>query len=666
MYFLNHSYFAGDIDTAIKMCMEVIRQDPGAPEPFQTLSTLYEESGEFEKSVQFAVIGAHLVPPDSEEWERLANMSLELNDIRQACYCYKKAIDADPSILKYHYTRCNLLEEINEKKKALQGYRRLSLSLRPDQGPEHLEASREIARLLHERGDVETAKNVIQTTMEKFQDHVQPEYVNLLLELLITLGEHAEALQTMCLKCDAKFESDETAAQVSALNHEQQLKAFKRVTIPSSMPIDIKVKLVVVLVNLGATHLVHPFTEEIRQYDVGEFGDLLLDIAEAFMGQKCHREALKFLEILVHDEEYGKAAVWLQYGECLYETNCLEEAEEAYQKVVSLAPQHYEARRALSTVLHKLGRPDEALTTLTQDEKAELLDPALLFQKCQLLHSEGRVDEFIKKSTLLFSRHFVELRSPQEVMAVASTKRLSKKTKGLSEVRAISRAMELSDESGPSASFDSESSVKPIEEYELMRQVCDALFEQKRFTELQRLTFSSLGSNIFNKYPDIMKECEFLCLLSSFLNDDAHHAYNFIRELVTKDVTNNKLWNLFNAIITSSDDMRHSKFLMRLTTRHPDNVPMGILNGNNCLMSGTYKYSLGEYINVFKVERNNPMVPLMLGITFVHLACQKFSSRKHNLLIQVRTLKYDKALLTCENVLNYNSQKTIKNEMSLE
>ena len=97
----NLRFARGDADTAIKMCMEVIRQDPGAPEPFQTLSTLYEEVGEFEKSVQFAVIGAHLAPPDAEEWERLANMSLELGDPRQAASCYKKAIgNVKISILK--------------------------------------------------------------------------------------------------------------------------------------------------------------------------------------------------------------------------------------------------------------------------------------------------------------------------------------------------------------------------------------------------------------------------------------------------------------------------------------------------------------------------------------------------------------------------------------
>ena len=66
----------GDTDTAIKMCMEVIRQDPGAPEPFQSLSTFYEDTGEFEKSLQFALIGAHLAPPDGEEWERYNNFDL--------------------------------------------------------------------------------------------------------------------------------------------------------------------------------------------------------------------------------------------------------------------------------------------------------------------------------------------------------------------------------------------------------------------------------------------------------------------------------------------------------------------------------------------------------------------------------------------------------------
>ena len=52
---------------------------------------------------------------------------------------------------------------------------------------------------------------------------------------------------------------------------------------------------------------------------------------------------------------------------------------------MEFAPNHFEARKCLSTILHQLGRFDEALHTLTQDEEAELLNPTLLYERCQLL-----------------------------------------------------------------------------------------------------------------------------------------------------------------------------------------------------------------------------------------------------------------------------------------
>ena len=85
-----------------------------------------------------------------------------------------------------------------------------------------------------------------------------------------------------------------------------------------------------------------------------------------------------------------------------------------------------EARRALSNILNRLGRPDEALRTLSQDEEAELLNPTLLYEKCLLLHNEKRIDEFIPKAELLFSRCdcqlnvFVKIGNKEEMRAVSS------------------------------------------------------------------------------------------------------------------------------------------------------------------------------------------------------------------------------------------------------
>ncbi len=45
------------------------------------------------------------------------------------------------------------------------------------------------------------------------------------------------------------------------------------------------------------------------------------------------------------------------------------------------------------------------------DAEAELLNPTLLYERCNLLLAEGCNDEFVEKAKMLFSRHFVDIRS---------------------------------------------------------------------------------------------------------------------------------------------------------------------------------------------------------------------------------------------------------------
>ena len=94
---------------------------------------------------------------------------------------------------------------------------------------------------------------------------------------------------------------------------------------------------------------------------------------------------------------------------------------------------------------------------------------------------------------------------------------------------------------------------------------------------------------------------------------------------------------------------------MRLMSRNPDNLALGILNGHNCLVAGTYKYSLGEYMTAFKADSDNPLVALMLGLTFCHMACQKFSAKKHSLVVQASSFlnTYKSLRGDCQEV-NYN------------
>ena len=63
---------------------------PLAYEPFSTLAMIYEDNEDMNKALQFGLIAAHLNPSDCEEWIRMAEMSLEQDNIRQAIICYSK------------------------------------------------------------------------------------------------------------------------------------------------------------------------------------------------------------------------------------------------------------------------------------------------------------------------------------------------------------------------------------------------------------------------------------------------------------------------------------------------------------------------------------------------------------------------------------------------
>lgn len=45
----------------------------------------------------------------------------------------------------------------------------------------------------------------------------------------------------------------------------------------------------------------------------------------------------------------------------------------------------------------------------------------------------------------------------------------------------------------------------------------------------------------------------------------------------------------------------------------------------------------GEYVAAFRQAPKDPLISLCIGLTFFHLASQKFSTKRHSLVVQVRT-----------------------------
>ncbi|XP_023568098.1 general transcription factor 3C polypeptide 3 [Octodon degus] len=142
----NTRFVQGKQEKAIWLCLDIIRQAPLAYEPFSTLAMIHEDQGDMEKSLRLAFTAAHLNPSDTEEWARLAEMSLEQDNIKQAIFCYTQALKYEPTNIHFLWERSSLCEQMGDREMAMDGYRRILNLLPASDGERFLQLARDKAK----------------------------------------------------------------------------------------------------------------------------------------------------------------------------------------------------------------------------------------------------------------------------------------------------------------------------------------------------------------------------------------------------------------------------------------------------------------------------------------------------------------------------------------
>ncbi|XP_060754465.1 general transcription factor 3C polypeptide 3 isoform X2 [Neoarius graeffei] len=642
----NIRYARGEKEDAVLMCMEIIRQAPLAYEPFSTLAMIYEDQGDAEKALQFGLIAAHLNPSDCDEWLKLADMSLEQENVKQAIICYSKAIKYDQSNVRYLWERSSLYEQVGEHKQAMDGYRRILTLLPPTDGEHFMQLSRDMAKSYYESSDLPSAIGVMEEALSRHPELVTPECVNMAAELYIANHQYSKALEVLIKFCSIVLErgaNKEEQAKDEGMDETPEAKGdILEVVVPDDIPIDIRVKLMVCLIHQNVFKPLSPMVTSMMEQSPEELGDLYLDVAEAFMDKGEYVSALPLLAALVCSERYNLAVVWLRHAECLKALGHLEVAAKSYTKVVEMAPLHLEARLALSTLQQQLGRPDSALEalepmydpdTLAQDSSAAQQELKLLLHRSTLLRSQGRTDDYIDSLLTMLSMLLKVAMVRAQVCLVANT---SSGTRHLRLIRVSKNTLsEIEDQEAAYLDVTGKTSVLSREDWwNLLLSCLDVLCEEKRFTEAELLVDSSL--EFYSFYDDRVKrkELEYLGLSAAFLDRNFRKAYDYIRLMLMCTVERAQLWNIFSQVTLHSQDGRHHRFCLRLMLKNPENHALCLLNGHTSLVSGTFKHALGQYMQAFRNQPCHPLHSLCVGLTFFHMASQKFVVKRHPLVLQ--------------------------------
>ncbi|XP_072019702.1 LOW QUALITY PROTEIN: general transcription factor 3C polypeptide 3-like [Amphiura filiformis] len=687
-----HLCFArGAHEEAIAMCSEIIKQAPKCPDPFQLLGMIYEDKGEMEKSLQFSLIAAHLNPSDVEEWVKLAETCLEQDNVKQALHCYTKALKYDPKNVSLLWEKANLYDQLKDHKKAMECYHTVLKVLPPEKAQESLQLARDMVKTCHQSGDILTAVDILETTISKHPDMISSEDVNMLAELHMSNRQFVRALQVISDHCSITMRSASCPSysmQQLSLDESSPRPDVDdvEVVMPDGIPIDLRVKLGVCLVHCKHFRSAKVVLTLLFDESPDEMGDLYLDVAEAYVEGGQYSEAKPILASLVKTSNYNLPAVWLRYADCLNNLGSLKDASDAYRKVLEQVPSHLDARLTLATVVKQLGNVDEALRVLSMEEESdsEILGPHdinLLYQRCLLQHSHGYHMDFTKTAWVMMTQYLRMVKpsedDPQAMYATTFTwlsHGLHEDGMGHDDTRCIhllyQRCM-LQRSHGYHMDFTKTAwvmmtqylrMVKPSEDdpqavvmsgnfsalnkddwFNLFCKTCEALVATKQFDKAAQLCIRAMRANI--KHPDrqplttepVKKEkMEFVAICCCFFSGQYTEAFNFIKGLLTRSDGNCAPgWNFFNLITNYTLDTRHHRFCLRLTVRKfPESFALSVLNGHNAFVAGSFKHALGEYVRGYKMEPGNPLLNFCIGLCMLHIACQRFSLKKHSLIVQ--------------------------------
>ncbi|XP_073162387.1 general transcription factor 3C polypeptide 3 isoform X2 [Lepidochelys kempii] len=636
----NIRFARGEHEEAILMCMEIIRQAPLAYEPFSTLAMIYEDQGDMEKSLQFELIAAHLNPSDTEEWVRLAEMSLEQDNIKQAIFCYSKALKYDPTNVRYLWERSSLYEQMGDHKMAMDGYRRILNLLSPFDGERFMQLARDMAKSYYEANDVTSAIEIMEEAFTKHQSLISMEDINIAAELYISNKQYDKAMAVITdfsgivvsKKVTEQGPSEENKdmkdvvavveiqeSQVAVIDYQDFPAEASAVSedkvscsIPDGVPIDITVKLMVCLVHLNILEPLSPLLTTLVEQNPEDMGDLYLDVAEAFLDVGEYNSALPLLSALVCSERYNLAVVWLRHAECLKALGYMERAAESYAKVVDLAPLHLDARISLSTLQQQLGRPEKALEALEP-----MYDPDTLAQDANAAQqvAMNRAQVCLISSSKSGERHLYLMKVSRDKISDSDDQETAN-----CDAKAIFAVLT--------------SVLTKDDWWNLLLKAIYSLCDLSRYKEAELLVDSSLEYYSFYDDRQKRKELEYFGLSAAILDKNFRKGYNYIRIMLMENVNKPQLWNIFNQVTMHSQDVRHHRFCLRLMLKNPDNHALCVLNGHNAFVSGSFKHALGQYVQAFRTKPDEPLYSLCIGLTFIHMASQKYVLKRHALLVQ--------------------------------
>ncbi|CAK4703121.1 hypothetical protein LEN26_003876 [Aphanomyces euteiches] len=276
----NAAYISGDHVKAISMLKDFVKKAPTVPDPYHTLGVIYEKLNDRLKAIQFFLIACSLTPTDASLWRRVGSMAKEEGNSEQATYCYKMATQADPKDVETLYIYAEMCKEGGDNRRAAEALKKIA-----NLTPEDLSVWLQVAECYHANSQDDDAIEALVACIEQASDHpdgsqYELHAVNMVSDLFITLKRYDDAIQAI----EALHRRRNTSTSIEEA--------------PTTVPLDIAVKYGICHLYRNHIDKAQIMFEVLFQQDVDIYGDLYIDVAEAYVaaGPEHDSTAIEILQ----------------------------------------------------------------------------------------------------------------------------------------------------------------------------------------------------------------------------------------------------------------------------------------------------------------------------------------------------------------------------------
>ncbi|KAL4434853.1 hypothetical protein ABPG74_021192 [Tetrahymena malaccensis] len=337
--------FQNQIDEAIEIAKEIIRQYPSFTDSYDLLGNIFEEQGMMKEAAEYQFLAAYQSNANAKKWESIAQLYKKAKCYDSAGYCFGRVLKSDTLNTSLWCERAKCYEQTGELKKAIKCFERV---IKMDE--KNFDAIKNCAKLYLKLDKSDESIKLLKTMIKPNDVNKNYNIIHMICEIFNKKLQYKELCEFLEEYCEMKDKN-------------------VRETILDELPLAILIFYAVShakLQNKEECELGFNLILRREMEENDDFVSIMEELAEMYESSKEEEKALQIYKRLISLPflQMNYQQVWEKYGILLLKLHESEDSIKEIEELIQKFPDSIDLRTELSTVYQRLGRNQESLKIL--------------------------------------------------------------------------------------------------------------------------------------------------------------------------------------------------------------------------------------------------------------------------------------------------------------